>query len=183
MRITILDGEPDSASSFSTYLSTLTSSLTGLGHSVARLELRALDLKGCTGCWNCWVRTPGECSKRDESATICRAVLASDLLLLASPVTMGFTTALLKRAADQMVPLIHPYFEVEHGEVHHRARYAHYPLFALLLGADGDTDAEDIEITTTMWRRMARNMKSRLVFAAVANRAAEEVADELALVA
>ena len=84
MRITILDGEPDSASSFSTYLSTLTSSLRGLGHSVASLELRALDLKGCTGCWNCWVRTPGECSKRDESATICRAASRSERSLTSS---------------------------------------------------------------------------------------------------
>jgi hypothetical protein len=97
--------------------------------------------------------------------------------------TMGFTTALLKRAADQMIPLLHPYFIVEGGEVHHRARYAHYPAMALLLGAGADTDAEDIEITTTMWSRMARNMKSRLAFTAIANRSAEEVADELALVA
>ena len=67
--------------------------------------------------------------------------------------------------------------------MHHRARYAHYPEFGLLLGADSDTDAEDIEITTTMWGRMARDMKSRLAFTAVADRSAEEVADELALVA
>jgi hypothetical protein len=107
----------------------------------------------------------------------------ADLLLLASPMTMGFTTALLKRAADQMVPLIHPYFVVEGGEIHHLARYAHYPVFALLLGAGPDSDAEDVEITRTMWARMARNMKSRLAWSAIADRAAEEVADELALVA
>ena len=74
-------------------------------------------------------------------------MLDADLLLLASPMTMGFTTALLKRAADQMIQLIHPYFVVEGGEIHHRARYAHYPVFALLLGAGPDSDAEDIEIT------------------------------------
>jgi hypothetical protein len=34
-----------------------------------------------------------------------------------------------------------------------------------------------------MWKRMARNMKSSMVFTAVANRAPEEVADEIALVA
>jgi hypothetical protein len=153
------------------------------GHTVTKLDLRALDLKGCTGCWNCWVKTPGECGKRDNSETICRAALGADLLLLASPMTMGFTSALLKRAADQMVPLLHPYFVVEGGEIHHRARYAHYPVFALLLGASPDSDAEDVEITRTMWGRMARNMKSRLAWSAVAEGNAEEVADELALVA
>jgi len=183
MRITILNGEPDAASPFHAYLEKLTNRLVALGHTVTKLDLAALDLKGCTGCFNCWVKTPGECGKRDDSATVCRAAIGSDLLLLASPMTMGFTTALLKRGADQMIQLIHPYFVVQGGEVHHRARYAHYPVFALLLGAGPDSDAEDVEITRTMWGRMARNMKSRLAWTAVAEGNAEEVADELALVA
>lgn len=183
MRITILNGEPDAASPFHTYLERFTNRLLALGHAVTKLDLAALDLKGCTGCGNCWVKTPGECSRRDDSATVCRAALGADLLLLASPMTMGFTTALLKRAADQMIPLVHPYFVVEGGEVHHRARYAHYPVFALLLGAGPDSDAEDVEVTRTMWGRMARNIKSRLAWSAVAERTAEEVADELARVA
>jgi multimeric flavodoxin WrbA len=183
MRMTILNGEPDAASPFNAYLETLANRLMGLGHAVTTLDLRALDLKGCTGCFGCWVKTPGECAKCDDSAAVCRSALDADLLLLASPMTMGFTTALLKRAADQMIPLLHPYFMVEGGEIHHRARYAHYPLFALLLGAGADSDAEDIAITRTMWARTARNFKSRLAWSAVADRAAEEVADELALVA
>lgn len=183
MRITILNGEPDLSSSFSAYLSAVAVRCTALGHSVTRLDLASLDLKGCTGCWNCWLRTPGQCSKCDDSATICRAAIHSDLLLLASPVIIGFTTALLKRAADQMIPLVHPYFVIQGGELHHRARYAHYPKLGLLLAASPDTDAEDIEITTALWRRMARNMKSTLAFVAVANRSAEEVAYELALAA
>jgi hypothetical protein len=96
---------------------------------------------------------------------------------------MGFTTALLKRAADQMVPLIHPYFVIEGGEMHHRARYAHYPKLGLLLGAGGDSNAEDVEITSAMWARTARNLKSRMVFTTVSDRSAEEVADEIAAVA
>ena len=183
MRITILNGDPDPSSAFHLYLQEFAQRLSVMGHAITTLELRELDLKGCSGCWGCWVKTPGECVKRDNSAKVCRAAINADLLVLASPLTMGFTTALLKRAADQMIPLVHPYFTVEGGEVHHRARYAHYPDFGLLLGAGADTDAEDIEITTTMWGRMARNMKSRLAFTAVADRSAEEVADELALVA
>jgi hypothetical protein len=96
---------------------------------------------------------------------------------------VGFTSALLKRAADQLIPIIHPYITIEGGEMHHRARYDRYPTMALLLSAGPDTDAEDLEITEGMWARMARNMKSRLVFTAVADRTAEEVADGLAAVA
>lgn len=183
MRITILNGEPESTSAFEAYLCEVARRLAAAGNAVTTLALRELDLKGCSGCFGCWVKTPGECAKRDDSATVCRAALDADLLLLASPMTMGFTTALLKRAADQMIQLIHPYFVVEGGEIHHRARYAHYPVFALLLCSNPDTDAEDVEITRTMWGRMARNIKSRLAWCAVAKCNAEEVADELARVA
>jgi hypothetical protein len=54
---------------------------------------------------------------------------------------------------------------------------------ALLLSPDAGTDTEDIEITTTIWARTARNLKSRLAFTAVADGSAEEMADEIALAA
>ena len=183
MRIAILNGDPDPSSAFHVYLHDFAQRLASVGHAVTTLDLRELNLKGCSGCWGCWVKTPGECAKRDDSATVCRAAINADLLLLASPLTMGFTTALLKRAADQMLSLIHPYFVVEDGEIHHRARYAKYPKLGLLLGAGGDSDAEDREITTELWRQMARDFKSQLVFAAVSDRSAQEVADEFARVA
>jgi multimeric flavodoxin WrbA len=182
MKIILLNGDPNPASDFQNYLHALARRLTASGHAVTQLDLAGLDLKGCSGCFGCWLKTPGECVKRDDSAQICRSAIGSDLLLLASPMTMGFTTALLKRAADQMIPIIHPYFLIEGGEAHHRARYARYPKFGLLLDS-GDSDAEDVEITTAIWSRMARNMKSSMVFTAVTSRAPEEVADEIALVA
>lgn len=183
MQITILNGDPNPASDFQKYLRTLAQRLTASGHAVTQLDLAELDLKGCSGCFGCWEKTPGQCAKRDDSAQVCQSAISADLLLLASPLVMGFTTALLKRAADQMIPLIHPYFVIEGGETHHRARYARHPKFGLLLGAGGGSDAEDVEITTAMWKRMARNLKSNMVFTAVANRVPEEVADEIALVA
>lgn len=183
MKTTILNGEPEAGSEFDLYVRATAERTGAAGHEVRLLDLRDLELRGCSGCWGCWVKTPGECVKRDDSALVCRAVIESDLLILASPVVMGFTTALLKRAADQMIPLIHPYTVVEGGEMHHRARYDHYPLVALLLAASPDTDAEDLAITEHMWARMARNLKSRLTFTLVANDTPEEVARELAAVA
>lgn len=183
MKITILNGEPDGHARFDRYVHEFAARLREHGSEVETIDLRALDLKGCSGCWACWVKTPGECAKRDDSERVCRAVVASDLLVLASPMLVGFTSALLKRAADQLIPIIHPYITIEGGEMHHRARYDRYPEMALLLSSGPDTDAEDLEITEKMWSRMARNMKSRLVFTAVADRTAEEVADGLAAVA
>jgi multimeric flavodoxin WrbA len=183
MRCTILNGEPNSSSLFNGYLCELAKQLTESGHTVTTLDLRKLNLKGCSGCWGCWVKTPGECLKRDDSAVVCKAAINADLLLFASPLILGFTSAILKRAADQMIPLVHPYVVMEGGEMHHRARYAQYPMLGLLLSAESDGDAEDIDITRSMWARMARNLKSKLAFAAVSDRPVKEVADEIAAVA
>jgi hypothetical protein len=183
MRITIVNGDPVSGSGFDSYVGGVTGRLLAAGHEVVRLDLRDMDIRGCTGCWGCWVKTPGECVARDESADVCRAVIGADLALFASPMRMGFTTALLKRATDKLIPLIHPYITIEGGEMHHLPRYERYPSLGLLLGAGPDTDDEDIEITRGMWERTARNIKSRLAFVALADRPFEEVADELAAVA
>lgn len=168
MKIAILNGEPEAGSSFDGYVCEIAERLRTAQHAVTQLDLRALSLKGCSGCFGCWVKTPGECLKKDDSALVCRSAIAADLLLMAAPVLMGFTSALLKRATDQLIPLLHPYFVMEGGEVHHRPRYAHYPGIGLILGAGPGTDTEDIEITAAIWRRTARNLQSRLVFAAVA---------------
>jgi multimeric flavodoxin WrbA len=183
VKTTILNGEPDADAPFDAYLRRFAERLRAHGDEVEMIDLRALDLKGCSGCWGCWVKTPGECVKKDDSALVCRAVVASDLVVFASPIIVGFTSALLKRATDQLIPIVHPYITIQGGEMHHRARYDHYPRIGLLLSPGADTDAEDLQITECMWSRTARNMKSRLVFTAVADRTAEEVADGLAAVA
>jgi multimeric flavodoxin WrbA len=184
MRITILNGEPDATSAFDAYVCEYAAQATANGHEVTRLDLRDMNLKGCSGCWGCWVKTPGECAKRDGSVTVCHSVINSDLTVFASPMRMGFTSSLLEGAADQMIPLVHPYFVIERGEMHHRARYARYPLMGLILAPGSDTDAEDVEITTHLWSRMARNIKSSLTFTTIANvTSAKEAADELAAVA
>ena len=183
MQITILNGEGEAGSRFESYLFELERRLAAQGHAMTRLDLARMNLKGCSGCFGCWVKTPGICVKRDDSAIVCRSAIGADLLLLASPMKMGFTSVLLKRSLDQMIPLLHPYFCFEGGEIHHRARYQHYPQMGLLLGVGDDCDEEDVEITTRIWQRTARNLKASLVLVATTNQEMDEVAHELAGIA
>jgi multimeric flavodoxin WrbA len=180
MRVTIINGEPQAGSTFDQYVDAYAERVACAGHEVTRVQLRDLSINGCSGCWGCWVKTPGVCVAHDDSAEVCRAVLASDMAVFASPITMGFVTALMKRAVDKLIPIVHPYIEIEGGEMHHWARYDRYPSMGLLLGEGPDSDAEDVAITTELWSRLARNMKTSLAFAAVADRPAQEVADEIA---
>jgi multimeric flavodoxin WrbA len=179
MRITILNGNPDATHvAFDDYLGRLVEGLTP-AHQVTRLDLREMTIAYCTGCWDCWVKTPGECAARDDSADVCRAAINADLLLLASPLRMGFISALLKKSLDKMIPLIHPYIVVDQGEAHHRARYDAYPLLGLLLERGSDADAEDVAITAGILSRTALNLKSRLAFTRLTGAPVEEVLDAI----
>jgi multimeric flavodoxin WrbA len=178
MKITILNGSSE-ISSFDTYLSTLKGMLESKGHDVTQLDLRDLELRYCTGCFGCWVKDPGECLFEDGSIAVRRAVIHSDFTLWAAPLRMGFPSALLKRAMDKFLPLIHPYFEVDHGEAHHRPRYDRYPHLGLLVGPEPDTDAADMEIVSAVFTRTSINFKTRLEFALTTDTPADVTAGRI----
>jgi len=134
------------------------------GHDVRLFTLRKLKLLNCVGCFSCWVKTPGLCVFPDASDTIRRNIIQSDLLIFASPIIMGFTSALMKKVQDKMIPLIHPSIAEIKGECHHKLRYPKYPEMALIYEKTRDTDVRDIIITRTIYKRFVINMKSKLRF-------------------
>ena len=166
MTITILDGNPKNGSThFNSYITDLKSLLKLKGHTVKLFTLREMDIKSCTGCWGCWVKTPGECIIPDDSIEIRKVIINSEWLIFASPLIMGFTSALLKIIQDKLIPLVHPYIELVNDECHHKKRYDDYPKIGLVYGKEPDTDMEDIRIVTDIYKRMALNFKSKLIFA------------------
>ncbi|MBN1267898.1 MAG: flavodoxin family protein [Anaerolineales bacterium] len=180
MKITILNSNPDAASqTFDRYLAELSNELSSSGHNVAILPLRELDIKFCTGCFGCWIETPGECVVKDDSASVCRQMINSDLVLWASPIIMGFPSALLKKMVDKSICLIHPYFSIVKGEYHHKARYNHYPLCGVIWEMSGNTENRDIQIVNDIFNRTALNFKSQLVLTSTTVDPVKEVADEI----
>jgi len=163
MNITILNGNPQPGA-LDAYLAQLSAALEAGGHTVTQIDLRAIPLRHCVGCWGCWVKTPGECIARDASLEMDRAVIQSDFTLWAAPLKMGFPSELLKMALDKHLPLIHPYMEVAYGEAHHLRRYRRYPRLGLLLEKEADTDERDLQIVGEILGRTAINFKTRLEF-------------------
>jgi multimeric flavodoxin WrbA len=178
MKIVILNGNP-SPSTFDIYLAQLRSILEE-AHAVTQLDLRDLSLRYCIGCWGCWVKTPGECSNRDDSHEMDRAIINSDFVLWAAPLKMGFPSELLKMAMDKHLPLIHPYMVVDHGEAHHRKRYDLSPRLGLLVEKEATTDERDLQIVTDIYCRTALNFKTRLEFSLTTETPAGEVASRIA---
>jgi hypothetical protein len=176
MKIAIINGTPaQTAPALDTCIQSLTRLLDPI-HEVQHMRLCHMTVSPCTGCFGCWVKTPGQCLFRDDTHQICTAYMAADVVVFASPVLCGFTSALLKTAQDKLIPLLHPYFESVKGEVHHRKRYDTYPKLALLLHCGENTDDEDVDIITGMYHRMALNFKTHLTFVGDTRQSPGEVA-------
>jgi len=179
-KLVILNGNPGGSSfELDSYLVDLENLLLERAHEVSILALRKMEIRHCTGCWGCWVKTPGECVQADDAARVCRAFIGADVVIPASPVIMGFTSALLKKATDRLIPLIHPYFEIIEGEFHHQGRYEKYPLLGLVLEKTPGTDEEDIRIISDIFSRNALNMRSQLCFVKLTSSPVQELADEI----
>jgi multimeric flavodoxin WrbA len=178
MKITILNGNPQE-SGFDTYLKQTQALLEEKGSQVTYILLRELPLKYCTGCWGCWVKTPGKCQSDSASQEMDKALINSDFVLWAAPMKMGYPSELLKMAMDKHLPLIHPYMEVVQNEAHHLKRYAKYPRLGLLVEKEALTDELDLKITTQLFQRTALNFKSRLYFSMTSETPASDLVERI----
>jgi len=177
MKITVLNGNPHETD-FNAWLSEMARHLGDSGHTVRNLDLRTMNIGGCTGCWTCWWKTPGECMYRDDLTDSYADILDSDLIVFASPLVLGNVSALLRGTQDRLIPLLHPYITLVEGEMHHRKRYDRMPLISLVYEAtDEDTD-EDLAIVKTLFERFALNFRSRLAFMTSVEKQAQEAAHE-----
>jgi multimeric flavodoxin WrbA len=180
MKITILNGNPDANNDiFDGYLEELSSALVSESHIVTILNLRDMDIRYCVGCLGCWLKTPGKCVVADGSYDVCREYINSDFVLFASPIIMGFTSALIKKAHDKLIALLLPYIAIYRDECHHVPRYEKYPRLGLLLEKGRDTDDEDVEIIADIYRRDSSNFHSTLCLTRLTSDPINEVANEI----
>jgi len=182
MIVTILNGNPtDGAPRLDAYIAALGTALDSAGCTTDILTLRDLNAGYCTGCWACWVKTPGRCIFKDDSHLVCQSVIRSDFVVFASPIIMGYVSAVLKKFMDKMIPLVHPYITVDQAEAHHRHRYApgDYPLGGLLLEKTAGSDDEDIEIIHAIHARTMLNLKTENAFTLLTEQPIEEVVNAI----
>lgn len=160
-------------------LQMLGSELIQAGQEVELIKLTDKMIIPCSGCWGCWVKTPGECLFEDCTVDIRRAIIHADLVLFASPLSMGYPVAAMKHLMDKLIPLILPYIELVEGENHHAKRYESYPLIGFIYGREADTDKEDLEILRDLLSRFSLNLKSSLSFFLDLNSPMELMCDQI----
>lgn len=161
MKILIVNGIPNS--DYQEYEDAITNEINRCKqHQVEYFILRELKIAYCTGCWDCWMKTPGLCAIHDDQEQIISRFPHVDRVLFISPILAGYESALLKKFKDRMIPLAHPYISVYKGEQHHQKRYDKLPDMHVLFIRGSDTDQEDVALLEHTYQRVVLNLRCEL---------------------
>lgn len=159
MKVLILNGNPKAEyKEFDLFLIDLQHSMENKRHEVKQIMLRSAQLHDCVGCYTCWLRTPGICCFNDGIDEIIKEYLASDLVIYASPIIMGFISAQLKRVNDRMLPVVHPFLKLKEDRMSHLLRYSHYPKPVLLLDKPESSEKESLRFIEKVYRNSQRGV-------------------------
>lgn len=111
-------------------------------------------IANCTGCFGCWLRTPGICVIDDECRAITREIARADRLVFFTPVVFGGYHPDLKAVLERSIGILTPYFRIFRGEMHHplRTRNKAYEYIAI-----GIQDRADEEAAAAFRQRAWRN--------------------------
>jgi multimeric flavodoxin WrbA len=159
VKATILNGSNKDDPAIDDIHSVIVEELQSNGWETESLVLHEMKIAYCVGCFQCWVKTPGECRHRDDGRQVARRLIQSDLAVFLSPVTFGGYSAQLKKALDRIICLVSPFFLKINGEVHHKRRYDKYPRL-LGLGVSSQEDEQSEQIFTGLVERNAINLHS-----------------------
>lgn len=81
------------------------------------------NLHACTGCYGCWIKTPGVCVLKDGFENIGKLLSQCDRLTILSQCCYGSYSPSIHNVLDRSIAYALPYFETINGETHHQSRY------------------------------------------------------------
>lgn len=161
MNITIISSTSGSKT-ISDYENSFLLKLKDFGHQLTVFNLKKLSINSCTGCWSCWVKTPGQCIFNDDMHSILKVIINSELVIYLAEPVLGYVNSRLKMVMDRSIPVVHPYIELVNNECHHQKRYEKYPYIGLILEDNNKLCSEDLDIIKYLFQRFSLNFKSRL---------------------
>ncbi len=88
-----------------------------------QLDVNALNIKPCLGCFGCWKKTPGKCIIKDDMEGVIEKILWADLVVWSFPLYYFNVPAQLKTIIDRQLPMILPFMEKDAENGSHPTRY------------------------------------------------------------
>ena len=159
MRAIVLNGSRQSDNNMDSIHDIIVDQLAATKCDVTSFTLHQFNITHCTGCFDCWLKTPGLCKFNDDGRQIAEAYIKSDLVIFFTPVTFGGYSSELKKALDRIICLITPFFIKINGETHHQPRYEKYPML-MGIGVLPKSESNSEQIFNTLISRNALNFHS-----------------------
>lgn len=80
-------------------------------------------IQHCTGCFGCWIKTPGKCVWKDGYGNMGELLSKSEKLTIVSRCFYGCYSPFVKNVLDRSIPWLLPFFKIRNNETHHQRRY------------------------------------------------------------
>ena len=144
MRITTLLGSAKKKGNTATVLGWVEEELKSLGHDAERVYLHNKSIRGCLGCAKCR-ENPDEiaCVQTDDAIDIMEQMIASEVVLFASPIYFWGFSAQIKALIDRGYSLVTNYHKPGHTSLMAGKRIG-----LLVTGADPYEDNAEGMFTT-----------------------------------
>lgn len=123
MKALLLNGSISEVREIDMLYSSIIEEIKRNNYDVESILLKEVKVSACQGCFECWVKTPGECKIDDLGRKIAKKMVQSNLILHFTPITFGGYSSELKKVIDRFIPTILPFFTKREGEIHHKQRY------------------------------------------------------------
>lgn len=127
-----------------------------VGRDFEYVDLSALKIAPCVGCFGCWTRTPGKCVIRDDAVRVYPLIAASDEVVYVSRIRYGGYDSMMKRMLERAIPVQQAFIRIHGGETHHVQR-AVEPKRAVIVAYGAEDEAER-DLFRRLVARNARNM-------------------------
>ena len=87
------------------------------------IEAGSMHISHCIGCNHCWLKTPGECSVKDDYEIILKKVIHADQMWVISDTALGFLDHKGKNIYDRILPIATMYLKFVGNQMRHVPRY------------------------------------------------------------
>jgi len=122
MKVLVINGSPRSEQSATMHLTN--AFLEGAGWTNAEvIDISKSNVRGCTGCYSCWEKTPGKCVIDDDMKNFIPKLVEADVVITSFPLYSCYFPGQLKCFMDRMLPLALPFMDKEAESGGHPLRY------------------------------------------------------------
>jgi len=102
MKITAFNGSPKGdRGNTHVMVSALLAGASEAGASVENVLLAKEKIGHCIGCFTCWTKTPGKCVLKDDMESLLKLYMASEIVIMASPLYVDHVTGIMKDFMDR----------------------------------------------------------------------------------